>query len=38
VYWPNGLHETHKKIAGNQLVMIREGVGLVPGKSWSQRK
>lgn len=38
VYWPNGLHETYKTIAGNQLITIREGIGLVPGKSWSKRK
>jgi hypothetical protein len=32
VYWPNGLHEQHKSILGNQLVTIREGVGIVPRK------
>jgi hypothetical protein len=32
VYWPNGLHEQHKSIPGNQLVTIREGVGIVPRK------
>ena len=32
VYWPNGLHEQHKNIPGNQLVTIREGVGIVPRK------
>jgi len=36
VYWPNGLREQHKKIASNQLVTLREGVGIVPNKGWSR--
>ncbi len=32
VYWPNGVHEQHKSIPGNQLVTIREGVGIVNRK------
>ncbi len=36
VFWPNGLHETFKKIAANQLVTIREGTGIVQGKGWSK--
>ena len=38
VYWPNGAHETYKKIAANQLITLREGVGLVPGYEWSKGK
>ena len=34
VYWPSGLHEKYQQIAANQLVTIREGVGLVPNKGW----
>ena len=34
IYWPNGLHERLANIAANQLVTIREGVGLVPNKGW----
>jgi hypothetical protein len=34
VYWPNGLREQHKKISVNQLVTIREGVGIVQNKGW----
>ena len=30
IYWPNGLHERYQQISANQLVTIREGVGLVP--------
>ncbi len=36
VYWPNGLHEQHKKIAANQLITIRESVGIVSNKGWSR--
>ncbi len=36
VYWPNGLHEQYKKIAANQLVTLREGVGIVPNKGWKR--
>jgi hypothetical protein len=35
VYWPNGLHESFKQIAANQLVTLREGVGAVPNRGWS---
>jgi hypothetical protein len=34
VHWPNGLHEAYAKIAANQLITIREGIGLVPSKAW----
>jgi hypothetical protein len=37
VYWPNGLHETHKHVPANQLLTLREGTGQVPSKGWSQR-
>ncbi|HXW93463.1 MAG TPA: CRTAC1 family protein [Terriglobales bacterium] len=32
VYWPNGLRETFKGIAANQLLTLREGAGIVPSK------
>lgn len=31
VFWPNGLKERFKAIAANQLVTIKEGVGILPG-------
>src|SRR6266516_2957418 len=34
IYWPNGLHETLTRVAANQLITVREGVGVVPGKAW----
>jgi len=36
VYWPNGAHETYKKIPANQLITLRESVGLVPGYEWTK--
>jgi hypothetical protein len=36
VYWPNGLHESFKQIAANQLITLREGVGAVPSRGWSK--
>lgn len=36
VYWPNGLHETFKNIAADQLVTLRESVGRVVNKGWSK--
>ena len=36
VYWPNGLREQHKNVSGNQLVTIREGVGIVTSKGWTK--
>jgi hypothetical protein len=34
IHWPNGLHETLKAVAANQLVTVREGAGIVPGRGW----
>jgi enediyne biosynthesis protein E4 len=36
VYWPNGLHETFKKLDADQLVTLREGVGRVANKGWAR--
>jgi hypothetical protein len=36
VYWPNGLHEQYRKISVNQLVTIREGIGITPNKGWGR--
>jgi hypothetical protein len=36
VYWPNGRHESFKRIPANQLVTLREGVGVVPNRGWSR--
>ncbi|HXY01812.1 MAG TPA: CRTAC1 family protein [Candidatus Limnocylindrales bacterium] len=36
VFWPNGLRENYKGVPANQLVTIREGVGVVPNRGWSR--
>jgi len=36
VHWPNGLAETFKHIAANQLITLREGVGVVPNRGWAR--
>jgi hypothetical protein len=36
VHWPNGLVETFKRLPINQLITVREGVGLVPNRGWSK--
>jgi len=38
VFWPNGLHEKFKAVGANQLVTLREGVGIVPSKGWVKGK
>ena len=38
VYWPNGAHETYRKLPANQLITLREGVGLIPGYEWTKGK
>jgi hypothetical protein len=37
VYWPNGLHETYKGLAADQLVTLREGGGRVTNRGWDKR-
>jgi enediyne biosynthesis protein E4 len=36
VFWPNGLHETFRRVSANRLVTLREGSGLVANKGWSR--
>jgi enediyne biosynthesis protein E4 len=38
VRWTNGLVETHPKVAADQLVVIREGGGIVRRESFSKEK
>jgi len=37
VLWPSGLHEKFKAVGANQLVTLREGVGIVRSKGWMKR-
>ena len=34
VFWPNGRHDTFKGLAANQLVTVKEGTGVIPGRGW----
>src|SRR6201993_1959706 len=36
VCWPNGLHEQLKNVSVNQLITIREGLGIVRNKGWNR--
>lgn len=35
VYWPSGLHEIFKQLSANQLVTLKEGVGPVAIRGWT---
>ncbi|HKW19692.1 MAG TPA: CRTAC1 family protein [Terriglobales bacterium] len=37
IHWPSGARENLKGIAADQLVMVKEGSGIVPGAGWSKR-
>jgi enediyne biosynthesis protein E4 len=37
IRWPSGLREELKGVAADQLVVIKEGGGIVPGQGWSKR-
>jgi enediyne biosynthesis protein E4 len=36
IYWPNGLHEQYKSLPANQLITVREGLGIVSNKGWNR--
>jgi hypothetical protein len=36
IRWPSGLQEKFKEITANQLIVIKEGAGIVAGKGWSK--
>jgi len=37
VFWPNGLHEVFPQVPADQLLTLREGVGIVPTTGWERR-
>jgi hypothetical protein len=37
IRWPNGSTETHANVPCDQLVTVREGVGIVPSEGWRKR-
>jgi hypothetical protein len=36
IFWPSGVHENYKGMPANQLLTIREGVGVVLNRGWSR--
>jgi hypothetical protein len=34
IHWPSGTREVYKNVVANQLVTVREGLGIVPSKGW----
>jgi enediyne biosynthesis protein E4 len=36
IYWPSGLHEELKGVTADQLIVVKEGTGIVPGQGWSK--
>jgi enediyne biosynthesis protein E4 len=37
IRWPSGLREELKAVAADQLIVVKEGAGIVPGQGWSKR-
>jgi enediyne biosynthesis protein E4 len=37
VRWPNGLEEKFKSVPADQLLVLKEGAGVLPGADWSRR-
>ncbi len=36
IFWPSGLHDHLKQIPANQLITVREGVGIVKNRGWNR--
>jgi hypothetical protein len=36
INWPSGAHEELKGVAADQLIVVKEGTGIVPGQGWSK--
>jgi enediyne biosynthesis protein E4 len=36
IFWPNGWHEKHSQVTANQLVIFKEGAGLIPSRGWTK--
>jgi hypothetical protein len=36
IRWPSGLHEDLKDVAADQLILVKEGTGIVSGQGWSK--
>jgi len=36
IRWPSGAHEELKAVTADQLIVVKEGSGIVPGQGWSK--
>jgi hypothetical protein len=36
IYWPSGLRQGLRRVRGNQLITVKEGVGIVTGRGSSR--
>jgi hypothetical protein len=36
IRWPSGVHEELKGVTADQLIVVKEGMGIVPGQGWSK--
>ena len=36
IRWPSGAHQELKDVAADQLIVVKEGAGIVSGKGWSR--
>lgn len=36
IFWPSGQHEAIKGVAANQLITVREGIGIVKNRGWGR--
>ena len=37
IRWPSGLQEKLKAVSADQLVVVKEGAGVVAGAGWSKK-
>jgi enediyne biosynthesis protein E4 len=37
IHWPSGAKEDYRSLPCDQLVTVREGTGVIPGKGWEKR-
>ena len=37
IFWPSGAHQNLKAVPANQLVVIKEDAGIVPGAGWTKK-
>ena len=36
IFWPSGTRQSLRDISANQLITVKEGVGIVPNAGWAK--